>query len=137
MDAGRWTILARATPQPRRRSPPHLRARVHVRCVCGLAHTVWLEDIEQGRSTGCSSRRCFARYQASHDLRAALTRFIDREHEALVALAQRADAKKRASIVRLADALYGEKLAAVDAFIVEWLRRPLDADLELGALSHG
>lgn len=83
MHAGRWTIVARLPSRTRRPSEYTLRARVRVHCVCGIERDVWLEDVESGRSTGCESRRCAARYHASHDIREMLTGWIGREAKAL------------------------------------------------------
>jgi hypothetical protein len=127
---GRWTILARATSQQRRPSQPYLRARVHVRCVCGTERTVWLEDLETpDRTTGCSSRRCKARWEASRDVRTLLTTWALAELDALERLAklQRA-AELRRRIEQVAREQYSERMRALDAYIADWLRAPSLAD---------
>jgi hypothetical protein len=79
----RWTPIARLQSQIRRPSEHTLRGRLRMRCVCGIERDVWLEDVESGRSTGCESRRCAARYHASLDIREMLAGWINRELELL------------------------------------------------------
>jgi hypothetical protein len=135
MDAGRWTIVSRATPQPRRPSQPYLRARVHVRCVCSLESVVWLEDIEQGRSGGCRSRSCHARFLASRTMRALLTRWIADERGALEELAGPEQAPE---LLRLADQLCTAQLARLDDVLADWLRAPVLAfDPSLEDIAEG
>jgi hypothetical protein len=37
-------------------------------CVCGERKLAWRDDLESGRSTGCSSRRCIVRAQVVEEL---------------------------------------------------------------------
>lgn len=121
LPAGRWTVLARAVPLRRRPSVPAIRARVHVRCVCGTERIIWLEDLESGRSRGCESRRCAARFLASADIREMLTGWVERERVAICALGvqQLVDG---ASLEALADAFVRERLLLVDEAIRDYLR---------------
>ena len=130
MDTGRWTIIARATSRPRRPSQPYLRARVHVRCVCGAERIVWLEDLETPeRTTGCSSRRCKARFEASRDVRAMLTEWALRELAALEHFAKlQKSAETRRRIERIARTQYTARLHALDQYIASWLKAPDLAD---------
>lgn len=135
MDAGRWTIVSRAKSLPRRPGRPCLRARVHVRCVCNHESTVWLEDIEQGRSGGCRSRSCHARFLASRNMRALLTGWIADERSELCALAGPAYAPE---LERLADQLCTAQLARIDDVIADWLRAPvLEYDPSLDGIVEG
>lgn len=74
----RWTIVRKLSPMPRRASDPtRNRPRAHVRCVCGFERVLWLEEITQGRSSGCNSHRCRARFEAARDVEAMLgSRFV-------------------------------------------------------------
>ena len=68
MTACRWTIVCNLPPTPRRPSRQHDRQRARVRCVCGLECVIWLEDLHGGRSSGCNSHRCRARYEIAIEL---------------------------------------------------------------------
>lgn len=125
MQTGRWTILARAPSRQRRPSRPHLRARVVVRCVCGVQRTVWLEDLEQGRSTGCESRRCHARFLAVQDLRAKLTRqAVDRAQ--LYAASAEFSSRSPRERERIVDGMLLVFLAAIDRHLAESLTQPIE-----------
>lgn len=129
MDTGRWTIVARATPRVRRPSDPQkLRARVHVRCVCGVERTVWLDDVQQARSTGCESRRCLARYLASRDMREALASFIAAEQEALRASVAELNSTERAEEVARSFSVRAS--ARAECLIAEYLRARVYAPSE-------
>lgn len=121
MQTGRWTILARATPLRRRPSVPAIRARVHVRCVCGVERIIWLEDLESGRSRGCESRRCAARFLASADIREMLDGWVERDRAAVVALGveQLVDAH---ALSTLADVFVRERRLLIDEAIRDYLR---------------
>lgn len=94
---GRWTVVARAAPMQRRPSMPALRARVHVQCVCGVERIIWLEDLESGRSRGCESRRCAARFLASQDVRVMLDSWVAKDRAAMLrAMAEAVDHVTRA-----------------------------------------
>ena len=123
MTPGRWTIVSRAEPRPRR-AHGWQRARVHVRCVCGVERTVWLEDLEAGKSTGCVSRRCAARYHASEDVRLMLTVWLQREHDALVAMAVRCQPHARKQVEALAAELLRARAHECDEAIRDYLRAP-------------
>jgi hypothetical protein len=138
MDTGRWTILSRATPQPRRPSQQYLRARVHVRCVCGVERIVWLEDIEQKRSTGCESRRCSGRFRASRDMRDMLTQWIELERLRLLAVSRVLPHRSRKEFERVALEVCTDRLAGLDRAIASWLLTQADNDIqhELAAVAH-
>ena len=121
LPAGRWTIIARAVPLRRRPSVPAIRARVHVRCVCGVERIIWLEDLESGRSRGCESRRCAARFLASADIRAMLDGWIDREATAIAALGAQ-QLVDQVSLDALADAFVRERRLVADEAIRDYLR---------------
>ncbi len=130
MQTGRWTIVARAVPLRRRPSVPAIRARVHVRCVCGIERIIWLEDLESGRSRGCESRRCAARFLASADIKEMLEGWIQRDRAALCALGaeQLLDAP---SLEALADVFVRERRLLVDEAVRDYLRPgTLKHDLE-------
>lgn len=122
MNYGRWTIQARAKSQARRPSEYTVRARMHVRCVCGLEKIVWQEDLEAGRSTGCESRRCAARFHASLDIREMLTGWVDREVELL----------RPYLAVDVLSALQADRLGRIEEAIREYLRAPSRVVLDLG-----
>lgn len=69
----RWTVIRESSPAKRRPSDDGLRRRVLVECVCKWRAVLWLQDIQQGLSTGCRSSRCRARHEAAVELRAQLT----------------------------------------------------------------
>lgn len=62
---GRWTVVRRATPELR---DGDMRARVFCRCVCGWEQTVWVGDIQRGRSLGCRFAACRHRAAAGKAL---------------------------------------------------------------------
>jgi hypothetical protein len=76
MDTGRWTIIRHEAPERRRPSCPQQRRRVLARCVCGLEKVVWTDDIVAGRSTGCDSHRCKARWEVACDFRKRLDAWL-------------------------------------------------------------
>lgn len=78
MTQGRWTIVARVA-RGQRRPGEAMREKVLVRCVCGLERIVWLQDMQTGRTTGCDSRACAARYLVADDIRHALSDWSERE----------------------------------------------------------
>ncbi|MGE0785992.1 MAG: hypothetical protein AB7S26_09915 [Sandaracinaceae bacterium] len=53
------------------------RARVYVRCVCGHEQTVFVNDLQAGKSSGCRKGSCSARWTAVTQLRAYLDAAID------------------------------------------------------------
>jgi hypothetical protein len=128
MDTGRWTILSRATSQPRRPSQPYLRAKVNVLCVCGVQRAVWLEDIEQKRSMGCESPRCRNKFAASGDVREMLTEWINAQLEALRKVSRAFPAPVREQLEQSANELYAAQMKEIDDGIAEWLRAPADED---------
>jgi hypothetical protein len=68
---GRWTIVRDVAPATRDLN--RRRRRVLARCFCGRECIIWLDDIQQGRSHGCRSRRCQALFEASCAVRVALS----------------------------------------------------------------
>jgi len=121
----RWTILARVARARRRPSQPDLRERVRCRCVCGIERIVWLEDVTAGRSTGCSSRTCRARFAASAGVRDMLSRWATGELEALEGMASRQrKVEDQRRIQRLARAQYQSRMTAIDQHIAELLKAP-------------
>jgi hypothetical protein len=73
---GRWTVIRAAAPEQRRPSSPAKRARALVVCVCGYRKIVWQDDLHEGRSTGCESRRCMVRYQVVDELMPELSKWM-------------------------------------------------------------
>jgi hypothetical protein len=104
---------------------------------------VWLEDIEQRRSRGCDSPRCRNKFEASGAVRELLTTWVERDRTALYQLADAVREKQqRASLRRMADDLYGERLTEIDAAISDWLMHTADDEptpfsMLRGSLSHG
>lgn len=125
MQTGRWTILARATPRRRRPSQRDLRARVHVRCVCGIERIVYLEDLEQERTSGCDSRLCHARFLAVQDLRAKLRQ--EAEYRALLYAASRDffSARSPRERQRIVDGMLLVFMAAIDRYLNATLAQPV------------
>lgn len=111
---------------------------MHVRCVCGVERIVWLEDLEQGRSTGCESRRCSARFLASQDMRSMLTHWLELERDLLLELVHELRPCLRKELERAIATLCTERLSGLDDAISEWLRAQPQHDLEreLEAVSH-
>lgn len=131
MQTGRWTILSRATSLRRRPSSPYVRARVHVTCVCGHRGIVWLEDIERGASTGCASRRCKARFEASRDVRTWLTGWALEQLSGLERLARdQPSAELARGLLRFAREQYDARVGELEQRIAGWLKAPLDVDLD-------
>ena len=115
----RWTIVARCA-RGQRRPGEAMRERVQVRCVCGFERVVWLQDMQTGRTTGCDSRICAARYLAAEDIRAALRGWSDHELATLeAAVGPRATALRRA----LGD-LAREREASIERVIDAFLHGP-------------
>ena len=77
----RWTIIRRATPAQRSGTT---RRRVLCRCVCGLEQPVYEMDLSTGRTSGCKSTNCRARWEAAESLRgqveAMLAAFLRRPY---------------------------------------------------------
>jgi hypothetical protein len=139
VDTGRWTIVSRALPAPRR-SVRHMRARVNVRCVCGVEQTIFLEDLEMGSSRGCSSRACMARFAVSADVRATMQRWSRAEKQRLERAAQNEqDATRRAQLEQLARELYNDRFSSINRAIEKLLRHQEQPDNDGDAyeLRHG
>ena len=66
---GRWTLLRRATPEPR---DGCYRGRFICRCVCGFQQAVWVGDLQRNRSNGCRFASCRHRHTAGEALRKVL-----------------------------------------------------------------
>ncbi len=64
---GRWTVVSYASPG-RRSGDTYLRPRVLVRCVCRAERLAFEVDLKRGRTLGCRSARCRARWEASRAL---------------------------------------------------------------------
>lgn len=112
---GRWTIVAR-TGRAQRRPGEALRERVRVRCVCAYERVIWLQDLQTGRSTGCDSRLCAARYLAADDIRTALSGWSEREREHLEQVVGPRSAL-RAALAELAREREQSIERVVDAFL--------------------
>lgn len=119
MTPGRWTIVARAG-RAQRRPGEAARQRVRVRCVCGYERDVWLQDLQTGRSTGCDSRICAARFMAVEEVRATLSSWSQRELELLSGVVDPAHHHLRDALALLAR----EREADVDRVVDGFLRGP-------------
>ncbi len=128
MTPGRWTIVAR-TARAQRRPGEALRERVRVRCVCGYERDVWLQDLQTGRSTGCDSRLCAARYLAADDIRAALAGWSEREREHL-----EARVGPRSALRAALDELARERAQSIEHVIDAFLRGPRESPEQLVAI---
>jgi hypothetical protein len=73
---GRWTVLKLAAPLKRAQSDTGMQSRAVTRCVCGHEQVSWLKDLELGRSAGCRSLKCRARYEALGELDGAIDRLL-------------------------------------------------------------
>lgn len=125
----RWTIVARCA-RAQRRPGEAMRERVQVRCVCGLERVVWLQELQMGRTTGCYSRICAARYLAAEDIRNALRGWSDHELATLeAAVGPRAIALRRA----LGD-LAREREASIERVIDTFLHGPREAPEDMVAI---
>lgn len=125
----RWTIVARCA-RGQRRPGEAMRERVQVRCVCGFERVVWLQDMQTGRTTGCDSRICAARYLAAEDIRVALRGWSDHELRTLEdAVGPRATALRRA----LGD-LAREREASIERVIDAFLHGPREAPEDMVAI---
>lgn len=70
---GRWEVVRRAAPAQRYREPG-TRARVLVRCVCGLEQLVFVCDLQSRKTRGCTSLRCRMRWETRRELIELLSR---------------------------------------------------------------
>lgn len=121
----RWTIVQRLEPQRRRACEAYERQRVRVRCVCGVERDVFLQELQTGRTWGCDSRVCAARYIASSDVRAELERWARDERTLLEQAAERATSSLgKGELEALADRLERERERSIDAFLDRFLRGP-------------
>lgn len=116
----RWTVVARAPSRVRRLSAPRVRARVFVRCVCGVERVLWLEDIQSGHSTGCESRWCAARYVAALDARKMLDSWVERELELIKREVVRFGGQCDPALL---SAIQQERAGHIDHAIAEYLKR--------------
>lgn len=60
---GRWTVVGHA-PAKQVGGENYRRACVYVECVCGVRQRALEGDLKRGRSSGCRSSRCRARWEA-------------------------------------------------------------------------
>jgi hypothetical protein len=116
---GRWTIVARRA-RVQRRPGEAPRERVLVRCVCGQERVVWLQDMQTGRTTGCESRLCAARYLVADEIRTTLTGWGAREHQLLSGLKGPAARHLRSAI----EELERERMQSIEQVIESFLRGP-------------
>lgn len=66
---GRWTVVRRASPARRSSAEAYDRARVVVHCVCGRERYAFEVDLHTGRTQGCSSSKCAAKWEAVQGIR--------------------------------------------------------------------
>ncbi len=59
----RWTVLKHLPPAKRRDCDNGARARVLVRCACGVEKPMWVQDLQRA-VTGCNSKDCMAGVRA-------------------------------------------------------------------------
>ncbi len=134
----RWTIVARLEPQRRRACETYERQRVRVRCVCGIERDVFLQELQTGRTWGCDSRLCAARYLVSADLRAELERWSTREQEVFGGAAERALAQADAlALRRLAEDLERERARSIDDVLGRFLRGPRTSEAPMSRSLFG
>lgn len=70
----RWTVLRMTTPGTR---SGRTRARYLCRCSCGAEQAVFHEDLAGGRSGGCKSTECRARFEAVQAIRPKLDELFE------------------------------------------------------------
>lgn len=78
---GRWTTIRSAGF---REQSGKRRARCVVQCVCGHEQTAYEYMLRGGKTTGCTSRKCLARFEAGEQLRPILVAQVDATIEAFV-----------------------------------------------------
>lgn len=81
-------MLKRVAPA-QRYSEPGLRSRVHVRCVCGHEQDVFESDLRSGKTGGCKTGACSARWHAAEQLRAEFRDMVTDMRTRLEAMLER------------------------------------------------
>jgi hypothetical protein len=74
---GRWTVIRASSPAKESANDEGLRSCVLTRCVCGHEKVSSCRTLQRGKSTGCKSKTCAARWAASNELKARLDTWLD------------------------------------------------------------
>lgn len=116
MTSCRWTIVRNLPSVPRRVSDPgRHRRRARVRCVCGHERVIWLDDLHSGRSSGCNSHRCSARYEIALELERELGPRFAAAHKLHDRLARWLTESGRRDRLEMREALEGDDDTGDDA----------------------
>lgn len=74
---GRWTVVRASSPAKESANDEGVRSRVLTRCVCGHEKVSSCRTLLRGKSTGCKSKTCAARWAASNELKVRLDTWLD------------------------------------------------------------